>query len=338
MGWIIGTDEAGYGPNLGPLVVAATLWRVPDREIDLYKTLSRAVTARVVSRRRAVASSFAASGDAPRRARPARLCIADSKTLYARDAGAADVGALELGVLAVWRTLGAAAANARQFVAALDGGFGSRELDEPWRALRELELPVQACPNAVACQAQRFSRVAASVDVRCEAIAVRVVLPALFNREVASDENKATLLSRSTLGLVRPWLDQLDGPVLVTCDKHGGRNYYAAFVQELADEHWVHILEEQSRISRYQWQTRDANIELRFVVRGERFLQTALASMTAKYVRELFMNAWNGFWRQHLPGLRPTAGYPGDAQRFRREIADVQAALGISDESIWRCR
>jgi hypothetical protein len=60
--------------------------------------------------------------------------------------------------------------------------------------------------------------------------------------------------------------------------------------------------------------------------------------MTAKYVRELFMNAWNGFWRQHLPGLRPTAGYPGDAQRFRREIADVQAALGISDESIWRCR
>ena len=25
---VIGTDEAGYGPNLGPLVVAATAWQV----------------------------------------------------------------------------------------------------------------------------------------------------------------------------------------------------------------------------------------------------------------------------------------------------------------------
>ena len=25
---VIGTDEAGYGPNLGPLVVAATAWQL----------------------------------------------------------------------------------------------------------------------------------------------------------------------------------------------------------------------------------------------------------------------------------------------------------------------
>ena len=30
MGYLIGTDEAGYGPNLGPLVVSASVWRVPD--------------------------------------------------------------------------------------------------------------------------------------------------------------------------------------------------------------------------------------------------------------------------------------------------------------------
>ena len=28
---LIGTDEAGYGPNLGPLVVAATAWRIDAR-------------------------------------------------------------------------------------------------------------------------------------------------------------------------------------------------------------------------------------------------------------------------------------------------------------------
>ena len=30
---VVGTDEAGYGPNLGPLVVAATAWEA-DLEAD----------------------------------------------------------------------------------------------------------------------------------------------------------------------------------------------------------------------------------------------------------------------------------------------------------------
>ena len=28
---VIGVDEAGYGPNIGPLIVAATAWRVPAK-------------------------------------------------------------------------------------------------------------------------------------------------------------------------------------------------------------------------------------------------------------------------------------------------------------------
>jgi len=44
--------------------------------------------------------------------------------------------------------------------------------------------------------------------------------------------------------------------------------------------------------------------------------------MTAKYLRETAMRAFNAFWAERVPGLRPTAGYPGDARRFREEIAD----------------
>jgi ribonuclease HII len=35
MGILIGMDEAGYGPNLGPLVVAATAWEVADEVSDV---------------------------------------------------------------------------------------------------------------------------------------------------------------------------------------------------------------------------------------------------------------------------------------------------------------
>jgi hypothetical protein len=32
MTWIIGTDEAGYGPNFGPLVITATVWQLSPAE------------------------------------------------------------------------------------------------------------------------------------------------------------------------------------------------------------------------------------------------------------------------------------------------------------------
>ena len=46
MPYVIGTDEAGYGPNFGPLVVTATVWKLDDGidPVSLYKHLRRIVT------------------------------------------------------------------------------------------------------------------------------------------------------------------------------------------------------------------------------------------------------------------------------------------------------
>ena len=75
-----------------------------------------------------------------------------------------------------------------------------------------------------------------------------------------------------------------------------------------------------------------------FRTRGEAELPTALASMTAKYHRELAMRAFNDFWTKQVPGLRPTAGYPNDAKRFKAAIAHRQRELGIDDCDLWRNR
>ena len=65
---------------------------------------------------------------------------------------------------------------------------------------------------------------------------------------------------------------------------------------------------------------------------------TALASMTAKYVRELHMRLFNEWWQIHNPGLRPTAGYYQDARRFLGDTETLRRQLGIDDRLLVRQR
>jgi hypothetical protein len=50
------------------------------------------------------------------------------------------------------------------------------------------------------------------------------------------------------------------------------------------------------------------------------------------------MHEFNQFWTGRVPGLAPTAGYPGDAARFFRAIEGQLAEMGISKERVWRER
>ena len=86
MGLLIGMDEAGYGPNLGPLVVTVTVWEVPGspREFDLWNAMSD------------VASQTPSK-------EPLKLQIADSKQVYSPGKGLA---ALEKSVLSALRMIG----------------------------------------------------------------------------------------------------------------------------------------------------------------------------------------------------------------------------------------
>jgi hypothetical protein len=60
--------------------------------------------------------------------------------------------------------------------------------------------------------------------------------------------------------------------------------------------------------------------------------------MVSKYLRELAMRAFNDFWCARVPELKPTAGYPSDSRRFKKQISAVQTALGIDDRVLWRVR
>jgi ribonuclease HII len=360
MAWLIGTDEAGYGPNLGPLVVSATLWRLPDISLarDLYDML-----ADVVCR-------------TPRTGDP-RLPIADSKQLYSPGVGLA---ALEQAVLAAQRVAARRTSNPsrtakqpadlssiscgtragdpvvrrtgatsglradtqecmcwRDIWPVFDSRFAADFDSTAWYADYNTALPCDATLDALEQYADMFAKGLEDAEVELVALCSRVVCEARFNDLLDGHGNKATLLSRVTLELVDELLASLaDGPVLIHCDKHGGRNHYGALLQQTFPEYLVEVRGECRAQSIYRFGPRRRRVEMRFTAGGESELPAALASMTSKYLRELAMRAFNDYWLREVPGIRPTAGYPADARRFHQSIAARQAELGIGDRALWR--
>jgi len=58
--------------------------------------------------------------------------------------------------------------------------------------------------------------------------------------------------------------------------------------------------------------------------------------LTAKYLRELAMEAFNRYWTSRVPGLRATAGYPVDARRFLAETEAARRAEATPISAFWR--
>jgi hypothetical protein len=321
MTYLLGTDEAGYGPNLGPLVVSATLWQVPDEldDVDLYDQLNEVVRRRPDDCGRAD-----------------RLAIADSKILYKPGGG---LGRLELGVLATLSALGNCPRTWRQLWTRLAPESDPDRECLPWYADFDASLPVAVDSDRLTETADRFQAGLNNAGLRLCGVNSTAVHPQRFNRLIHELGNKSAALSHVTLQLVGHMLQPLPfGPISVVCDKHGGRNRYGPLLQQHFPEHLVEVCHEGRVQSLYRTGPSHRRMKFCFQIKGEQFLPAALASMVSKYLRELSMKAFNQFWQRKQPSLRPTAGYPVDAKRFKRQIADLQKQLAIDDDILWRSR
>jgi hypothetical protein len=318
---LLGTDEAGYGPNLGPLIIAATAWEVPERIAPeaMYDALNEVVC------------NGAVKPD------DCRLPIADSKQLYKPGLGLASLERAVLTALAILAREATSWKNIwRQFN---DADEAAQWLADPWHDGYDEPLPIDVLPEQLPPLADLFARGCQARGVRLVGLQAAVLMPAEFNRLVQQCGNKAEVLSLTTLELVRRLLAKLPaGDVQVCCDKHGGRDYYAALIQHVFPEGLPRVRHESSELSVYEVRDGGRPIEFRFLVGGERMLPTALASMTAKYVRELAMRPFNAFWQRQIPGLKATAGYSTDAKRFLADIREARERLGIEPCTFWRSR
>jgi ribonuclease HII len=99
----------------------------------------------------------------------------------------------------------------------------------------------------------------------------------------------------------------------------------------------IQILAETETLSRYRLERNGSLLTVSFLVEAEAaHLPVALASMIAKYVRELLMMRLNRYFQGLMPELKATAGYYGDGRRYISEIEPLIARLGVDRSDLIR--
>ena len=321
---VIGVDEAGYGPSMGPLTICATAWRVPH-SFD------------VTSMSELLEPEFIAK---PIRPDSIHIPIGDSKKINRDRFG---IEGLCLG--------------SRFLCFEVDGvdlidwdrtlyGFASHDWtriqDVPWYALGNPSSDDrlgQLVADRIA-YFDRGSQKLRSLSLRLIGIRMRVLDEPEFNRQVDIIGNKSSVLSETSLMLVRDVIATFAEPdesVEVYCDKHGGRNRYQGVLSHCFEQEWFAIEVEGKNCSRYTSSWRGHPIRIQFKVDGDSIFPSAAASIIAKWTREELMGRLNGFWRSKVSnGIEPTAGYYVDALRFAEQIESTAIELELCREKWWR--
>ncbi len=318
----VGIDEAGYGPNLGPLVMTAVVadgpgGRRPDVWGDLAATVSRA------------------GGPAD------RLWVDDSKRVYQGRRGRDRLDAATLAVVAA-----AAAASdtpAPETFAGLLGALGAGTLADaelaPWVDEPGPDYPPPGSRELAGRTLGR--RPLDGAPWRVVAVRSVVVGPRAFNAGLAATGSKALVhfgAFARLLADVRATTPQ-GVAVSVRGDKHGGRHFYGDLLAAAFPDARVIRGEEGPTLSWYDLIAAGSRLSLGLVPRADADDGlVALASIVSKAARECWMDAFNAHWLARIPGLRPTAGYPGDAGRFRLAIEADCRSRGLAPEAWWRAK
>lgn len=318
---IIGADEAGYGPNLGPLLIAASVWDVPvDFNESDFENLS---------------SVFAAK---PYRPNCKHIPLADSKKLFSPGKG---LQTLETGLLAMLGKEPPADCQSWcetfQESSPASGGSALNASEMPWYDnLRNQPVPALQAKEEVRRLSEFAEQVLSGHEIELPQSRFYLISEKKFNEEVAKLGSKGQLLSLQTLRLVTDLLSGEADEIEIFCDRQGGRKNYMPVLSEAMPDQWF----QEVRISpeRCTYRNMSGNLTIHFSVGGDRFPPTALASMMAKYTRERMMEAFNTYWSEQIPGIRATAGYPVDAARFRSEIENKAKELQLPPESWWRIK
>jgi ribonuclease HII len=319
MAVLVGIDEAGFGPILGPLVVSSSVFSLPHDllKADLWQVLRKSLSK-------------------TRKRLAGRLLVADSKKAYSRSIG---IKHLERTVLAALQCFGKEPATLTELAAVLCPDCLERWSDYPWYSdIGSHRLLIDGADKAIA------SAVLAD-DLNSNAMQLLAMESccldvAYYNKMVANVKNKANVLFTATSRLIQTAYDNFgDDDLHIVVDRQGGRVRYRKNLQRMFGDMQLKILRESPTTSSYEMAANGRAMRLHFVVGADgRFLPVSLASMTSKYLRELLVSNINRYFNGFGTELKPTAGYWKDGLRFIEDIKTNLPDVRFSSEQLIRSR
>ncbi len=350
-----GIDEAGYGPFFGPMTVGRCVLRVPKlgHEVeppDLWARLNKAVCRRLSGRK-------------------GRLVVNDSKKLTTKAAG---IKHLEMGCLAFASLMHDDPEDVPGEVGAWLDAMGEeshRSLHGmPWYTVAEVgpwaALPTVADAGELAIARNVLRQTCGRIGVEVADLGCAVVFEDRFNRMVDATRSKAATSFTFVAGhLQQIWQRYGEHRPTVVVDRQSGRMRYREGLAMNFDGCTVSVLAESAERSSYRIEqggfgvrpdggreggdrgAGEASVGARpprcmtviFQTSAEhQHMPVALASMIAKYNRELLMQRFKAYFSKHLPGVPPTAGYGSDAKRFWQDVQPHLGRLGLDPKTLRR--
>ena len=316
---LVGLDEAGFGPLLGPLCTGAASLSLDfdpaEGPPNLWSQLAPVVGRSPRECEIPVSDSkkLKSSSKLPLRNLLAGLVpfveLASSTELRTDQEllcaiGVHDLGPFDADPVSLWQ---------------LDG------LDQGQRSLRRAKL----------------GRCTSEKGIQIEAVRATATHPRYLNDLFDTLGNKSSANTTLLFGLLREVLamnKHHESPRIVV-DRQGGLMRYQPLLETKFHNAKISTVAETQEISRYRIDREDKTLHIGFETKADaRHLPVALASMAAKTVRELLMNRLNAFFAQQKPGLKPTAGYVQDGRRWVSEIGDLPERLQIPRRDLVRNR
>lgn len=334
---VLGLDEAGYGPNLGPLVIGLSCWTL-ESKFDVLQGLDPFSP-------EFVAMPFHPEAD--------YLPLGDSKKIYQPNSG-------HKGLVETLRFFSSISHQECRWQSWVPEDLNRVE-SRPWYKSR-LETDEQLITEATkskgdkkfdAMRRRQALKKLSTLGIKFHGFRMRIYDELYFNQECLRCGNKSNLLGEATVALA--WKTLLEcvesnpgkwKEFEIYFDRQGGRKHYAGLlghgfgmIDSQLPTPWIEVLEETPQVSRYRTVIGNTPVSIRFQVEGDSLFPSALSSMAAKWSREELMGRLNRYWAEITGGaVRPTAGYAVDAKRFENEITPWLAKLGVTREQWWRAK
>ncbi|MGA2093595.1 MAG: hypothetical protein ABSH16_09335 [Sedimentisphaerales bacterium] len=357
MAVLVGIDEAGFGPILGPLVVSSSTFRVPDNLVwaNLWEILRKSV-----SEKKAKLNG--------------RLLIADSKKAFTRSVG---LKHLRKTVLATLNYLGKDPKSITDLIMALSPDCLSHLNEYPWyKKIDDYSLDIESAGAQIG--AAMLKTDFENTGVELLGLQSRILEVAHYNKMIEAVKNKAKVLFTAVAELMQSAIDRYKNEnIEIVVDRQGGRSHYRRELQLMFEGRELRVIHEDQDRSSYEltekftaehakyltesclseaeaaeknYKINSANsavsavkgcrrIRVHFVVGADdKFLPVSLASMVCKYLRELLVDNINEYFRGFNSAVKPTAGYWQDGLRFIEDLKTHIPNVKYDANQLIRCR